>query len=266
MDVNKPEILERGMYKATGQFAVERPVIQQENDVDSPFTDESPQQIPKYLLDLIHEPPSVDPEPESILGSAKELFEEAGVEFIDAEKSAEENPNSRFRVIGTALLPPGVCALCGTSGGDGRQFIDFGKTMDWYGTVYFCTFCIGEASKLLGFAMAKDYELALKNLRDELSDSDDRYVEAKVKLDAAMVLLRNCSCSDSGIGSPVVEIPEADIVEPGDAVEPDESTDQVEPDADEPVVEQGPNDVSGSSGNDESVPDVKPTRRVRKSS
>ena len=261
MDVNeKPEILERGMYQATGEFAVERPVIEQENDVESPFTDDSLVGIPQHLLDLIHEVQSVDPE-------VPEVEQVASDVSVDVEKSAEENPNSRFRVLDTALLPPGVCALCGSSGGDGRQFVDFGKTMNWYGTIYFCTFCVAEAAKLLGFIGSRPLEI----LTETYLSLKDKYEAHKLvcgeQLNAAMVLLRNCTCSNSGIGDPVVEIPEADIVEPEPDVVNDEPAIESEPDVDEPVVEQGPDDISGSPVNDESILDVKPpTRRVRKSS
>lgn len=186
------------------------------------------------------------------------------VEPIDVEKFQAENPQSRFRILDTAVLKPGICALCGSAGGDGRQFVDFGKTMDWYGCVYFCTWCIGEAAALIGFAPKANYALALENNQQEISRVDDLYVDAKVKLNAAMVLVRNCTCADSGIGIPAVELPEAELIEPEPSGVGDESAFGDEPNADELDPIQGSDDVSAASSDDE--PESKPARRTRKSS
>jgi hypothetical protein len=182
----------------------------------------------------------------------------SNIEPVDVEKVTEENPQSRFRILDVAIHKPGVCALCGSAGGDGRQFVDFGKTMDWYGVVYFCTFCVGEAAQLLGFERKSNWVTAEANLQKEISDVDDRYVDAKVKLDAAMVLLRNCTCANSDSGVPIVEIPEADVIE-------SESNDPYESNSDESDSVEGSDGVSEPSGDDESEPTPR-SRRTRKSS
>lgn len=186
------------------------------------------------------------------------------VEPIDVEKFQAENPQSRFRILDTAVLKPGICALCGSAGGDGRQFVDFGKTMDWYGCVYFCTYCIGEAAKLLGLgniseAFRKYEEMLLKYGNEKL---ESEYLRGR--LNAAMVLVRNCTCADSGIGIPAVELPEAELIEPEPSGVGDESAFGDEPNADELDPIQGSDDVSAASSDDE--PESKPARRTRKSS
>jgi hypothetical protein len=248
----------------------ERPVIEQDNDIDGSFEGGSGGGIPQYLQDAIQYK-SVEP--------ASEVTEPVEPEFeVDAEKVMNENAQSRFRILNTALLAPGVCSLCGSAGDDGRQFVDFGKTVDFFGVVYFCTYCVIEAATLLGMAPKSNYTLALSNLQEELSTMDDRYVDAKVKLDAAMVLVRSCACSDSGIGLPATEIPEAELVEPVESDEQSndsgveqsepigghcESSDSDERDVDELAFVEGSDDVPATSDDNSSAP-AKRKPRVRK--
>lgn len=60
-------------------------------------------------------------------------------------------PQSRVQVLDVPIAAPGNCSMCGSVGGDGRKFLDYGKQLDWYGAVYFCSECIKE------FASAVDY-------------------------------------------------------------------------------------------------------------
>lgn len=203
----QPEKLVRGMY---GERP-DTPPIEQGNDIDAPFeTGSQAVGIPADLLDIIHQPPSRDAEPES----------EPVKGPIDVDAVNDANPNSRFRVVDVPVLAPGTCVLCKSPGGDGRQFIDLSIQVTWVGALYFCTECITEAARLIGLG-PNTWDLASKNLHAELSEMDDRYVETKVKLDAAWVLLRNCHCNDpivDGDGS----IPDAVVVEDS---EPAESSD-----------------------------------------
>jgi hypothetical protein len=176
------------------------------------------------------------------------------IEPVDVEKVAAENPQSRFRIVENANLKPGVCALCGSAGGDGRQFIDFGKTMEWYGVVYFCTFCVGEAAHLLGLGN-------VLTLKEMLSDQSERYqtalyenAELQEQLNAARILLRNCHCGDD------VAVPVGDVVDV-EAIEEPESDD---PDSDEPGGGEGSDDIPESPADDESNP-PKRSSRARKS-
>lgn len=65
---------------------------------------------------------------------------------------------ARVLVIDTPVAAPGVCSLCGTAGGDGRKFIDFGKQLDWYGAVYFCETCFTEMAEALGLIPVAKYD------------------------------------------------------------------------------------------------------------
>lgn len=224
--------------------------IQQSNDIE-------PVGIPADLLALVHEKPSVDPTPEQIEQAENKVR-------VDVEKVAEENPQSRFRILNAPIKKPGTCFVCKSSGGDGRQFVDFNKTLEWFGVVYLCTFCAQEIVTLLGFAPSDVFNGAIDGLRSDLSNSDDLYVETKGKLDAAMVLLRNHLNGDCHPVSDLLEIPEAELVEFGDPVpdvegsespsdEHDESPTGDESDPDESAPLEGPDDVSGPTGDDEPI-------------
>jgi hypothetical protein len=178
------------------------------------------------------------------------------IDPVDTVKVAEDNPNSRFKVLDNPILPPGTCIMCKSAGGDGRQFIDLGITVDWFGCIYFCTYCISEAGKLIGLAPKSDWALAEKNLQKEISKLDDLYVNAKVSLDAARLLLRNCDC-ESRVTSP----PDSDSVEADSEPESDDS------DSDESGSVEGIDDVPESASYDELVAAVskRKPRGTRKS-
>jgi hypothetical protein len=252
VDVSNPEKLIRGMYGDP-----DRPVIEQDNDIETPFDGSSEGPIPQHLQEIVQAPRSVDPEVEEIPQIHTDLT-------VDTEKVFEENAQSRFQILDLAIKKPGVCALCGSSGGDGRQFVDFGKSVEWYGVVYFFTFCISEAAKLLGLAPKSDYELALSNLQAEISKVDDMHIDAKVKLDAANLLLRNHLNGDCCTHVSDLDVPEAVIVESESSGVDDESSSGDESDADESDSVEGPDDVPADSGDDEFTASGR-RRRPRKS-
>lgn len=182
------------------------------------------------------------------------------IEPVDAEKVNEENPNSRFRVLDNPILAPGTCIMCKSAGGDGRQFVDLGITVDWFGCLYFCTYCVAEAGKLIGLEPKSNWVEAEANLQREISRVDDLYVDAKAKLDAARVLLRNCYC---GMPNPNDGVPASVSVDEQFDPEPEPNSD----DSDESGSEQGTDDIPSFASYDELVAATsKPRRRgTRKS-
>ncbi|GHF92060.1 hypothetical protein GCM10018783_73610 [Streptomyces griseosporeus] len=247
MDVNNPEILVRGMYGDP-----DRPMITEDNDVDAPFAVSAGGAIPQDLQNLIQQA-SVDPEPEET---------ESPTGPIDVQKFAEENPNSRYRLTNVAILNPGVCIVCKGAGGDGRQFVEWGETQDWYGVIYLCTFCIGEIADLLGYGLKSDWVLAERNLQEEISRGDDRWIEAREQLRAARLLLSNCHCGSSDPDSSNASSVPMDESDP-------EGTDSESNDSDESGSVEGFADVSESSVDDNSEFDesvTKPKRRRSNSS
>lgn len=140
------------------------------------------------------------------------------IERVDVEKVAEEFPQSRFRITNEPILNPGICVVCGSSGGDGRQFADFGKTQDWFGVFYLCTFCIAEVAKMMGLTDRKPFEEEINSLQNGCVKRDLEIQEIREQINAARILLRNCHCDNSDLISND-NIPDAVVVEDSEGSE-----------------------------------------------
>lgn len=58
---------------------------------------------------------------------------------------------SRIQVLNLPVALPGHCVMCGAVDGEkNRKYIDTGFSLDWFGAVYFCTFCIAEIVEAVG--------------------------------------------------------------------------------------------------------------------
>lgn len=108
----------------------------------------------------------------------------------------ELSPNSRFSIHDNPNVAPGVCCVCKHPGGDGRKFIDFGFQLDFYGAVYFCTYCFTEASQAFGFVSLEKH-VELQNTHTVLLLANHN-LEASFEefKNASRTLLRNCRCGD----------------------------------------------------------------------
>lgn len=72
--------------------------------------------------------------------------------------------SSKFTVLNAPVNAPGVCAICGSSNNEDRDYVDFGLTIDYVGTIYFCTFCIQELCNRMGCLTPEQS----KHLEDQL--------------------------------------------------------------------------------------------------
>lgn len=59
--------------------------------------------------------------------------------------------STKFQVVPAPIQVPGTCSSCGSSSNEDRDYVDFGLTLDFYGVVYFCTFCFNECANALGY-------------------------------------------------------------------------------------------------------------------
>lgn len=119
------------------------------------------------------------------------MTELAGIEIPAGSRfSIHENPN----------VAPGVCVVCKHPGGDGRLFVDFGFQLDWYGAIYFCDSCVRELCEAIGFVP----KLALQIVQEHRDSLIKRQGALMGEFDdfrrSSFVLLRNCTCSNSGSG------------------------------------------------------------------
>jgi hypothetical protein len=63
------------------------------------------------------------------------------------------------KILPLPLALPGKCLVCGASdNNDGREYIDIGFELDFYGVIYFCTHCFGEVALGVGFTKIKNVE------------------------------------------------------------------------------------------------------------
>jgi predicted esterase len=115
---------------------------------------------------------------------------------VTIEQGIELPVTSRFKVSNNPDIAPGYCCVCHSTGGDGRQFIDFGMQLDVYGAVYFCTFCVTELASAAGFVAKEYFNKVQDECRKALIELDVTETSFKDYRDAARTILGNCSCRD----------------------------------------------------------------------
>lgn len=98
--------------------------------------------------------------------------------------------DSRLTIREWPDVPPSKCIVCGANHRrDGRKYIDFGLNIKMYGAVYFCTICVSEAAKMLGYlnpldAQKLEEDWEAKNTEvDGLKDQNDKFRRALSELD-----------------------------------------------------------------------------------
>jgi len=69
-----------------------------------------------------------------------------------------EDTSSRFAVLDRPMLPPGVCAVCGSPS---NPVIDFNLSVEWFGVVYFCLVCLNAAAEKAGLYEARQIQVKL---------------------------------------------------------------------------------------------------------
>lgn len=124
--------------------------------------------------------------------------------------------SNRFQIIRIPLVSPGKCATCGYTGGDDRQFIDFGFDLDFYGAVYFCTGCFTDACMQMGF-VGPDKFKDLSQIVDEQGSKIQAIVAENAKLRDALNNLNFLGTVADSSDSPIKEPSEsAQKSEPAD--------------------------------------------------
>lgn len=81
------------------------------------------------------------------------------------------------QILDVPVAAPGTCISCGSPGDDKRKFIDFNLIIDYFGVVYFCTFCFNEIANACDFVDNTKYlELLQQNreLREALDIANGR--------------------------------------------------------------------------------------------
>lgn len=98
------------------------------------------------------------------------------------------HPSGRVQVQPLPNALPGKCSLCGASDNvDGREYIDIGFELDFYGVIYFCTHCMSEIAAAIGYIGPENYaDLGKENtsLLSELSGLSAENVKLRVALNS----------------------------------------------------------------------------------
>ncbi len=108
--------------------------------------------------------------------------------------------SSRIKITDAPIQIPGVCIICGASRSDDRQYMDFGMNIDFYGVVYFCTFCFTEAANHLG-CLTKEQSDKLELELDGAKKQILNFTAKERALDDAINYLRDSGLFDHFSGS-----------------------------------------------------------------
>lgn len=114
----------------------------------------------------------------------KQFFERYGRLPTEFDPDYLEMLNmSKYKISDVPPYPPTKCANCGTSKNDGRKYIDFDLTVDWYGVVYICGFCLKDISSAMGLFEEYEADLAVaKEQMDEVVSTHERGEELLEKM------------------------------------------------------------------------------------
>jgi hypothetical protein len=158
--------------------------------------------------------------------------------------TVEVSPQSRVQVLDCAPVAPGVCILCGIA--DGRKFVDFGKQVEWYGAVYFCSECIGEVARALGWVPVAEYNELLAEFK-KLDAGTNILVREKEQIHNALATVFRTIGSGNMPVDEFVRAVEADDKKPAESRADDIDADKRESKTDESVVVEGPDDIFDDS-------------------
>jgi hypothetical protein len=101
--------------------------------------------------------------------------------------------------------------MCGSVGGDDRKFIDFGKQLDWYGAVYFCTECIKEFATAVDFIAKSAFDALYRDFQKLQVAHDKLTLRNRAVEDAFRTVLgNNDSPIDDLVNHPVASIQKSD--------------------------------------------------------
>lgn len=144
------------------------------------------------------------------------------------------NTVGRFQILEANQLQfPHRCATCGAfSSEGGRRYITFDLWVEFYGTVYICTFCFLGAASEVGCVPEAKYNEAMTQ-RDEYKSVVDSLIKENRSLRDAMDSLRNLdrpdpdSYSYPDISVPTIE-PVAEIIDTKPAEREDRPIEQID--------------------------------------
>lgn len=85
----------------------------------------------------------------------------------ESSSSNIQTLNSRFKLLDRPVAIPGKCVVCGAVD---RPVVDTGWSIDYYGVVYFCVFCLTEVAEVIGMINGKLLQAAEMNSARQFED------------------------------------------------------------------------------------------------
>lgn len=156
------------------------------------------------------------------------------------------SPQSRIKILDAPILAPGTCCLCGSAGGDSRKFIDFGKQLDWYGAVYFCSECINECVMATGYVKASLFNQIDQENQKLIREMEELLLRHEAVTHALSVVLGRDHVQSRSIDDFVRGYVDA-VEESRTHAGTDEDSDVNDSDIDESSDVEGSNDVLDST-------------------
>lgn len=151
------------------------------------------------------------------------------------------HPSGRIKLLDSPVALPGKCAICGSIGGDGREFIDFGFELDYYGVIYFCSFCFSETAGSLGYIPPSAWKIS----EEEITEATNKVS----KLEAENVKLRVALNSLDFLGSHVF-----DSLDDSPSEQPNEGQKPANTESVKQIDESGSSDIPKAGDNKQSDP------------
>ena len=163
---------------------------------------------------------------------------------------------TRVQILESPVAAPGVCCLCGCSHNEDRKYVDFGKQLDWFGAVYFCTICFAEIAMSIGYVphgktIAVQEELAL--LMKKYLALEKKYLTVEQALHA----ISGSNCSEYSDSVDVPRSPASSVAKSAANAGSSKKSAERNPKADTSTSVEGHSDVLDIADFDQSSSEAK---------
>lgn len=159
---------------------------------------------------------------------------------------------TRVSIIATPIAQPGICCLCGSAHNEDRSYVDFGKQLDWYGAVYFCTICFTEIANMCGYVQVEK----VITYKEELSELEAKYTLLSEKyeiVEKALYAIGSSNCGEYSNSTDVSSSASTPVAEPDINVPVIKRAAKGNSKTDSPASVEGSSDVFDLADFDESA-------------
>lgn len=180
-------------------------------------------------------------------------------DLVTAPRVTTDPVSARVQLIAVPIASPGQCAICGKSKHE-EGFADPHLIYEFYGSFYLCADCVSDFANLFGYISPEQAILLAKRVK-YLEEQLEIHRDALLALESSVEHLTNYRLLRSAVddNTPVVSVPgsaneastSVNETAGGAVVKLPTRTNDSESELDESVSEQGSNDVSSNSGDEQ---------------